>query len=153
MANLSYSRKISRWLSRSFGRFAEDRRGVGAIEFGFTAPMIAVMLVGMLEVGSLALDRSDMHTAARSGVQYFMSGGSNHDRARNVVIQSWDSIPDDAVVSVEPFCLCGSVEHQCHTLCANGDIPTMYARFSLSGTIGLNLVEANQTIHEIVRVR
>ena len=103
----SHKKNMLDWTPRSLRGFVTDISGLSAIEFGFAAPMISIMLVGMIEVGSLALDRSDMHTAARSGVQYFMSGGSNHDNAREVVIQSWDSIPEDAVVAVEPFCLCG----------------------------------------------
>jgi Flp pilus assembly pilin Flp len=134
-------------------RFLKDPCGTSALEFGLTAPLLGMALVGLLETGSLGYQRSDMHTAARAGTQYFMSGGSDFDRAREVVIDAWDNMPEDATVVVSPYCLCGAAAAQCFELCPDDSAPDMYARFQMTGSIGLSLTESSETKTELVRVR
>jgi len=38
-------------LSRTLGRFVRDRKGVAAVEFGFIAPVMIALLVGVFEAG------------------------------------------------------------------------------------------------------
>lgn len=134
-------------------RFFKEECGTSAIEFGLMMPLLGMALVGLLEVGSLGYQRSDMHTAARAGTQYFMSGGSDFDRAEEVVRDAWTNMPNDAVVDVSPYCLCGAAEAQCFALCPDDSTPEMFARFQLSGSIGLALTESSDTRTETVRVR
>src|SRR4026207_854207 len=102
------------WLNT---RFRKDDRGVAAIEFALFAPILAMSLVLLVDLGNYAIERTDMESALRSGVQYFMNGGSDLDKAKEVVLASWTSKPDNATVVVERFCMCGTVVHVCTSTC------------------------------------
>ncbi len=56
--------------SRFLRRLAADRRGNLMIEFALVLPILALMLVGLLDLGRFSLDKSAMLQGAREGAQY-----------------------------------------------------------------------------------
>jgi Flp pilus assembly pilin Flp len=116
--------------------FARDRRGASAVEFGLLAPVLAITLLGIAEVGQIVYQRTDMHGALRSGGQYVLNGGRDLDVAREIVVRSWTALPEDAVVEVTRTCLCGTVEHACNAPCSDGAVPEAYINLSARATLG-----------------
>ena len=138
------------WLN---SRFRKDDRGVAAVEFALFAPILAISLVFLVDLGNYAIQRTDMESALRSGVQYFMNGGSDLDKAKNVVLASWTSKPDNATVVVERFCMCAAVEHACNTTCGDGTYPLSYSRIRAVAQYENILVEMTNNADQTVRVR
>jgi len=138
------------WLNT---RFRKDDSGVAAIEFALFAPILAMSLVFLVDLGNFALQRTDMESALRSGVQYFMNGGSDLDKAKEVVLASWTSKPANATVVVERFCMCESAEHACNTTCGDGSYPLSYSRIRAVAQYENMLVDLTNNADQTVRVR
>jgi hypothetical protein len=134
--------------------FLRDRSGVAAIEFAFIAPVMIAGLIVATDLSKMILDRTDMQSAARSGVQYLINGGQNLDNARNISLAAWSRKPTDGDVITERYCLCAQVVHTCHELCADDSIPESFTRVRLVGTLrGVWAQTSSQTSDEAVRVR
>ena len=138
------------WLNT---HFRKDDRGVAAIEFALFAPILAMSLVFLVDLGNYAIQRTDMESALRSGVQYFMNGGSDLDKAKQVVLASWTSKPANATVVVERFCLCASVEHACTSTCSDNSYPLSYSRIRAVAQYDNILIELTNDADQTVRVR
>lgn len=133
--------------------FCKDESGVAAVEFALFAPILAGSLVLLVDLGNYAIERTDMESALRSGVQYFMNGGSDLDKAKQVVLASWTSKPENATVVVERFCLCGTVEHVCTATCNDGTYPLSYSRIRAVAQYDNLLIDLTNNADRTVRVR
>lgn len=135
---------------RFIRRFRTDRRGTSAVEFAIVSPVLLMALVGVVDVGHDVYRRSDMEGALRSGIQYFMNGGTDVDTAVSIVDASWTDRPEGAVVTSERFCLCGTLTSVCTQLCGDGSYPVSYrkitARVVFVGLIGDSVRESSQTV-------
>ncbi|MEZ5957301.1 MAG: TadE/TadG family type IV pilus assembly protein [Hyphomonadaceae bacterium] len=137
----------------SLRAFACDRGGASAVEFGLIAPVLALMLVGIAEVGRVAYQRTDMHSALRSGGQYVLNGGRDLAAAREIVIRSWTAMPEDAVVEATRFCLCGETQHACNSPCAGGSVPEAYISLRAHATLGGIVVDYGSSADDAIRIR
>ena len=130
-----------------------DRSGVAAIEFAFIAPALIVGLVVVTDLSKMIMDRTDMQSSARSGIQYLINGGRNLENARDISLAAWSSKPEDGDVITERYCLCAQVVHTCTELCADESIPESYTRIRLVGTLQGLWADTSQSADETVRVR
>ena len=133
--------------------FRKDDSGVAAVEFALFAPILAISLIFLVDLGNYAIQRTDMESALRSGVQYFMNGGSDVDKARDVVLASWTTKPANATVTVEKFCMCGTTEHACTSTCGDGSYPLSFSRLHATAEYENILVETTNNADQTVRVR
>jgi Flp pilus assembly protein TadG len=140
---------IGNWLKK----FAKDERGVSAVEFALTAPVLMVSVLGVVDIGNIVYQRSDMESALRSGIQYFMNGGDNLSRAEAVVNQAWTTKPDTVTVVADRFCLCDTTPHACNVLCDDDTYPASYNRLRATATFPGILMENSQEANQSVRVR
>jgi len=138
---------------RFLQRFAQDERGVSAVEFALTVPVLLFSLLGVVDIGNVVYRRSDMESALRSGVQYFMNGGEDLAKAEQVVNDSWTTKPDGVSVTAETFCLCGAAEHACNVLCDDDTYPASYNRVNASATFPGILMDDSYDASQSVRVR
>lgn len=138
------------WLK---SRFIKDDRGVAAVEFALFAPVLAICLVGLVDMANYAIQRADMEAALRSGIQYFMNGGSDPDKATQIVLASWTSKPANATVLVDKFCMCGTAQHVCTATCSDGSYPLSYSRIHAVAKYNNILVDTANNADETVRVR
>jgi Flp pilus assembly protein TadG len=138
---------------RFLQRFAQDDRGVSAIEFALTVPILLFSLLGVVDIGNVVYRRHDMESALRSGTQYFMNGGEDLTKAEQVVNESWTTKPDGVSVTVETFCLCGTTVHACNTLCDDDTYPASYHRINASATFPGILMDDSYDASQAVRVR
>jgi Flp pilus assembly pilin Flp len=134
-------------------RFFDDLRGTSAVEFALIVPVLLMSLLGVIDLGNAVYQRSDLESALRSGIQYFMSGGEDLAKAQEVVDVSWTHRPEGAVVLAEKFCMCGTVVHACNALCDDDTYPVSYSRISVSATIVGILTDETYETQQTVRVR
>jgi Flp pilus assembly pilin Flp len=140
--------------TRTFSaRLARDESGVSAIEFGLVVPMIAGSLLGLVELGTVVFERTDMHGAVRAGAQYIMDGGTDLNQARTVVLTSWTTKPEGAVVNVSKFCLCDEVVHACNTPCSDMSVPEAYTRVEALAVLGGVVYSYGTSADDTVRIR
>lgn len=134
-------------------RFARDQRGVSAVEFALVVPVLLISLLGVVDLGNVVYKRSDMESALRAGVQYFMNGGDDLAKAEEVVEASWTTKPDGVTIVAERYCLCGTVAHACNTLCGDDTYPMSFNRISATATFAGVLMEESYETEQSVRVR
>jgi Flp pilus assembly protein TadG len=121
------------------------------IEFALALPILSIMLVGMLDLGRFALDKSAMLQAARSGAQYGIvasSGGvvSAPDLASVNTTAAASTSLTGVTASNSVFCECTSgVTVSCSSTCSSGNLLKHYLTVtttrsftSVVGTAGLN---------------
>ena len=134
-------------------RFVRDRRGASAVEFALIAPLLAVTLLGIAEVGQVIYQRTDMHGALRTGGQYVLNGGRDLDVAEDIVMRSWNSRPEDGIAEAIRFCLCGQTEHACNAPCADSSVPEAYVTLRAHATLGGVVVEVGESADDAIRIR
>lgn len=134
-------------------RFARDERGASAVEFALIAPVLAVFVLGIAEIGHIGYQRTDMHSALRAGSQYVLNGGRDLDTARTIVERSWSSMPDDGVVEATKFCLCGTTQHACNAPCVDDSVPEAYIQLRASATLGGVTIDYGHSADDAVRIR
>ena len=140
-------------LGGALRRFGRDACGASAVEFAFIAPLLAGALLGVAEYGRMAYQRTDMHGALRNGGQYVLNGGRELDVAREIVLRSWNSMPEDGVVEVSRYCLCAEVEHACSAPCSDDSVPAAYISLRAEATLGGLVMESGESAHDSIRVR
>lgn len=133
--------------------FLRDERGVSAVEFALTVPVLLISLLGVVDIGNAVYQRADMESALRAGIQYFMNGGDNLSTAEAVVNSSWTTKPAGVSIIAERFCLCGNVEHACNTLCDDDTYPMSFNRLRAIATIEGILMDDEYLAEQSVRVR
>lgn len=138
---------------RFLQRFAQDERGVSAVEFALTVPVLLISLLGVVDLGNIVYQRSDMESALRAGVQYFMNGGDDLSKAEQVVNESWTTKPAGVSVNAEKFCMCGTSVHACNSLCPDDTYPASYNRINASATFPGILMDDSYDTSQSVRVR
>ena len=121
------------------------------IEFALALPVLSVMLIGMLDLGRYAIDKSSILQAARAGAQYGVVASnagvlSAADlNSVNTTAQSSTSLTGVTATN-SVFCECTSgVTVACNSTCTGGNIMKHYltvtttrAFTSVAGAAGLN---------------
>ena len=143
---MRHKTKILNW-------FARDRSGVAAVEFALLLPIMISALILTLDVSLHVVNRTNMHSAIRSGIQYLMNNGRDLNQLQSVVVNSWSSAPANAVVTTERYCLCFDVRHACNVLCTDNSAPQSYFSVSTSGTLSGFIVDSTLQGAESIRVR
>ena len=137
-------------ISDGFARLVRDRRGAAAVEFAFLAPVAAALFLGVFDVGKIVYDRTDLHSAVRSGAQYFMAGGDDLAEAAALVEASWTNRPEVAQVGVEECCECAGEDAPCGELCPDGGVPDLMREVSVTayfpGLFGTYEVNVSETV-------
>jgi len=60
-----------------FRRLLHDRRGVSAIQFGFVAPLLILMTLGIIAMGRLGMTTSTMRNAAIEAARFASMHGAD----------------------------------------------------------------------------
>lgn len=102
--------------------------GVGAIEFGFVAPILLVLLLGIIDFGRAYWEQMQIATAADAGAQWAMSNGYNGSSI-DTVAQSATNLANVGVSSSNS-CGCptstGVSIYACSSTCPDGTTPKKY---------------------------
>lgn len=141
-------------------RFITHSGGVSAIEFAFIAPMLILVLAGIVTGWTYSMQLMEMRTAVKTGANYILQGGVDLDAAKSAVLLSWANKPGDADVQIVRQCSCAGTVSACSTVCTgSGAIPNMSVIITASGSVDMPLhnlfASAKVQAHrqDVIRVR
>jgi Flp pilus assembly protein TadG len=108
-----------------------DRSGNVILEFALALPILALMMVGLLDLGSYSLQKSAMLQGARAGAQY---GILDYSSATNVNTTAQSATGLTGVTATTTwFCECASgTTVACTTTCSGGATIKRYVTVSTS---------------------
>ncbi len=145
---------------KSLRRFIHHSGGVSAVEFAIAAPVLIMMLAGIVTGWTYTTQMMQMRAAVKTGANYVLQGGADLDAAKSAVLASWIDKPDDAAVEVVRQCSCAGTVHACSSVCSGTkSIPEMSVIITANGSVDTPLnnlfaTEKMQTSREeIIRVR
>jgi Flp pilus assembly pilin Flp len=114
---------MSYYTHLSIRRFASDRRGGPAIEFALTAPVLALLIVGIVSVGFEVDARMDAREAVRAGAHAVMLGESDPSVVRQIVLESLGAPDDSYSVGVTQNFRCDTAVVDQETNCSDDEPP------------------------------
>ena len=116
-------------------RVMADRRGTSAIEFAIIAPVLAFLLLGIVDGWSFATSTLAARAAVEAASAYFIGGGADPATAQAIALSSWTNAPSDASVAVSESCQCNGSASGCGGICAATSMPpAAYMQISATGT-------------------
>ena len=137
-----------------------NRSGTSATEFAFIAPVMAFVVLGMIDGWSLADTTLNMRTAAQAGAKYLIGGTWDASAVREVAVSAWPGAPDDVEVSVNKACECAGTASGCQTFCAaTSRPPETYYTVAVSGSwtapfdVDFLSLSRELTQQQVIRVR
>jgi Flp pilus assembly pilin Flp len=137
-------------MMRFLRRFARERDGGAAVEFGLIAPLLIAVAIGMSAVGGEVLERHAMRRAVSSGAQVLMATDADLTAVRDVTLDAWSGKKDGASVVVTQWCSCASIQHSCSTNCSDGDYPERYTKIAAAtpytGPLGQQTLATSQMV-------
>jgi len=140
-------------------RFIIHNGGVSAVEFAFIAPILVLLLAGIVTGWTYSMQLMEMRTAVKTGANYILQGGTDLDAVQSAVLMSWTNKPDDAEVGAVRECYCAGAVSACSTVCTGGAIPNMSVIITAAGSVDTPLqnlfatAKVQTTREEIIRVR
>jgi len=112
------------------------RRGNVAIEFAIIAPLLAIFLVGVIEIGLATAAFFTVQEAALAGANYASHNGWNSDAISGAVTQSAQRSDITAAPAPTTYCGCPSgpqiAEKTCGLTCPDGLVTRKYVKVSAS---------------------
>jgi Flp pilus assembly protein TadG len=115
--------------------------GNAAVEFGLLAPMLLILLTGIVEIGMAGYQSMQVQAAAEAGALYAsIHGAASLTAVANAVVSATDTVGITATPAPTTFCGCpgaaGVVAQgtDCTTKCSDGTLPGSYVSVSASVT-------------------
>ena len=136
-------------IARFRSRFARDTSGAAAVEFAIVAPVLALLLVGLVQGWFDVKARTDAQSAMQAGIRYYLQGGTDDTVARQFALAAWPSKPADGDVDVNRNCSCNGAVVLCTATC-NSQPPavtvSVAARYRFNSFIGADDVLYDQSV-------
>ena len=130
--------------------------GIAAVEFALIAPFLAILVIGVIDIGRFVSDRGQITRSVQSGVQYFMVGGEDTQTAQAIIKNNLSDAlgnRDNSTVAVTQFCQCGDVISICNQNCSDGTVPQSFYRMTLLADHKGILFRRTHQVSDDVRVR
>lgn len=134
--------------------------GVSAVEFALIAPVLALVLAGMVTGWAYVTQMAQMRSAVKTGANYVLQGGTDLAAAKSAILLSWVKKPADADVQVVRQCTCAGAVSTCSAVCTgSGAIPNMSVIITANGSLDTPLDDLFTTAkvatrhEEVIRVR
>jgi len=114
----------------SWRRLWAAREGLGAVEFAFVAPVLAALLLGILDFGMAYWEKMEVANAADAGAQWGMTNTYNATSITTVATSATNlTLPSGNVNPSNP-CGCatnsGVSIYSCGATCPDGTSPKTY---------------------------
>lgn len=117
-------------------------RGTAALEFALFAPMLLILLVGVIELGDGVFESMQVQDAAEAGAVYVSKHGWNSAGVSAAVVNSTGLTGITASPAPTTFCGCptaaGITAKTCATTCTDGTTAGTYVK--------INAALAHQTV-------
>lgn len=120
--------------------FLKDDNGVAATEFAMIAPILCVLLIGIIDYGAYIKARMELDDLARATAEYAVQGGDPEEAIGDVVeesepYQKAEEEQQALASTAEETCECADgVEVECTASCGEDD----YVRHFFTVTIEKN---------------
>jgi len=110
-------------MKQLFVKFIRSTRGSSIVELAMVAPVMLILIVGSLDMGSMFVRKMEIANAAKAGVQYALvrkpvQGDVSHITAA-VKDSLGPSMTPSTSVNVELYCLCHGVKQICTDPCTD----------------------------------
>ncbi len=128
-------------------------RGMAAVEFAIVAPMLALMLVGAIDLGMAYVQAQRLESAAHTGTQRLLHDPITASDTTLVELQGLEEYFNRAVTDGERgalevtaaarnFCGCpDSTETTCGSTCSGGEAAGTFVELTLVGTTNMTLLQ------------
>jgi Flp pilus assembly protein TadG len=120
--------------TRVGGAWWATRRGTAAIEFGLFAPLMLILLGGVVELGNGVFEAMQVQSAAEAGALYVAKHGWNAAAISAAVINATQTIGIEATPAPTKFCGCpgsGAITvTSCTAICSNGSAVGTYVQIN-----------------------
>ncbi len=105
-----------------------DCAGNMMLEFALALPVLSLMLVGMLDLGNYALQKSALLQGAREGAQYAQYGTAAYNDSSGINTTAQNATGLSGVTATNSvFCECvGGTSVSCGSTCTGGGSPKRY---------------------------
>lgn len=131
--------------AHSFGKMIRDSRGVAAVEFALIAPMLLIILAGLVDYGMYAHQQMQVQELSRRAAEYVVQGGQESNVQADIINTSdFYNTPDANRTSLPQFsgtiaCECAngiaSTDPTCKTPCpTDGDYLRSYYEAKVTAT-------------------
>lgn len=104
--------------------------GVAAIEFAILAPLLVLLLIGIVEVGLASYEALQVQSAAEAGALYAAKNGWNSNGIETAVVNATGASGITATPAPQTFCGCpqasGISTTSCSATCPGGTSPGQY---------------------------
>lgn len=133
--------------------------GSSAIEFALVAPVLLILLLGLIDGWSFASFVINMRAGVGSAANLYLQGAGDDSLVEATALENWQQRPTDAAVAIERTYTCGTQIVAADTLCSNSEPPSIDVVISASGTwaapFRVDFLATQQTVtHEhTVRIR
>jgi Flp pilus assembly protein TadG len=112
--------------------------GTAALEFGLAAPLLLIMLMGLVELGSTMYQTMQVYNAVEAGALYAAKNGYDAAAISTAVVNATGTPGISATPAPVEFCGCpdsgGIVETACNATCNDGKPAGQYVRISAALT-------------------
>lgn len=108
--------------------------GVAAVEFSMLAPILILLMVGVMDMGLYVRDKMKLEQISRASVDYVLNGGLE-ENIQTEVLEYYDSEHvSDYTVTAERVCTCSDgVAQDCGAVtCDFGDYSRQYVQVSIN---------------------
>jgi Flp pilus assembly protein TadG len=127
-----------RSLHRLAGRTLDDCQGVAAIEFAIVGPMLVVMMICTVDLGTGIFRRMQVQNAAQAGAIYAALHGFTASSISTAVTSATNFSGISASPAPATFCGCASGNAistiSCSSTCTGGGSPGTYVTVSAQAT-------------------
>jgi Flp pilus assembly protein TadG len=114
--------------------FWGDTAGTAAIEFGMAAPLLVLLMVAVIEVGTAIYQGMQAQNAAEAGAVYASKYGLDPAGISNAVANATAAAGLAATPAPSQFCGCPSASGidtlACSSSCPDGSAPGQYVRIN-----------------------
>jgi len=108
--------------------------GSAAIEFGLCAPLLLILLTGVVEIGRAMYGAMQAQSAVEAGMVYAAKNGWDATGIAAAVVNSTGSKAIAATPAPTQFCACPSATSllttSCSVMCADGSAPGQYIQIN-----------------------
>ncbi|PHZ83546.1 TadE/TadG family type IV pilus assembly protein [Paremcibacter congregatus] len=113
-------------LKTFFLKLRASTAGSSLVELAMIMPILLLILVGTLDMGSMFMRKMELSNAAKAGIQYAMVRKpvqGDLTNIRNAVRSSLGtSMTPGTEVAVELYCICNNVKQLCTTDCTDENV-------------------------------
>lgn len=119
----------------TWGPFRNCEKGTSAIEFGLLAPILLIMLLGLIDFGFAWIKKMELSSAARAGAQYALLEGYDSTTVQSVVTNA-TNLTDITFDTLTTYCQCeDGTSVTCGDTCTDGSSNRKWVTITISAPI------------------